>query len=72
MAGIARRYIWGGEEVIAQPDGSLIFQMDVDDFGYATHFALGFGRYAEVLEPKELREKVAQEAGRVVKRYKNR
>lgn len=70
MASIARRYIWDGEEVVVQSDGSIIFQMDVDDFGYATHFALGFGQYAEVLEPEELRKRVAQEAGRVVKRYR--
>ncbi|HAV42719.1 TPA: hypothetical protein DCX15_01700 [bacterium] len=71
MAGIARRYIWAGEKVIVQPDGSLIFQMDVDNFGYPTFFTLGFGRYAEVLEPKELRERVAQEAEWVIRRYKN-
>jgi len=71
MAGIVRRYIWGGELITNAKDGSLIWQMEADSLEYATSFALSLGQHAEVLEPDELRKKVIKEAEKIIRRYKN-
>ena len=71
MAGIVRRYIWGGELITNAEDGSLIWQMEADSLEYAVSFALSLGQHAEVLEPDELRKKVIKEAEKIIDRYKN-
>lgn len=71
MAGIVKRYVWGGEWITTLEDGSLLWQMDATDLEYAGAFTLSLGQYAQVLEPEELREKVLKEAEKIVSRYKN-
>ncbi|MDI6752229.1 MAG: YafY family protein [bacterium] len=71
MANIVRRYIWQGEPVSNSDDGSLIWQMETDNFEYALAFTLSLGCYATVLEPDELKKKVIEEAKKIISLYKN-
>ena len=71
MANIVRRYIWEGEEVALSDDGSIIWQMEAEKIEYAVAFSLSLGKYAQVLEPEELRQKVIDEAEKIISRYKN-
>ncbi len=71
MANIVRRYIWQGEPISNGDDGSLIWQMETDNFEYALAFTLSLGCYATVLEPDELKKKVIEEAKKIISLYKN-
>ncbi|MDD2574563.1 MAG: WYL domain-containing protein [Bacillota bacterium] len=42
-------------------DGSLILTMTVSSLDEVKRWMLGFGRHAEVLKPKKLRQAVAEE-----------
>ncbi len=48
-----------------EPDGSLIFEVDVDGVEEVSWWVLGYGDQAQVLEPPELRELIAEGAARM-------
>ena len=50
-------------------DGTLDFTVSVSGLGEISWWILGYGDQAEVLEPEELRETIAQRARRMVERY---
>lgn len=51
-------------------DGSIEFSARVDGIGEITWWILGYGQYAEVIGPPELRSRVAQAARDVLDRYR--
>lgn len=51
------------------PDGGVLLRMRTAAFHSVVKWVLGFGPHAEVLEPKELREAVAQAAIQTAKLY---
>lgn len=53
----------------AQTDGSLLAEFDLDGTEEIKRWILGFGRHAEVLEPKELREELMEELRSLLSRY---
>jgi proteasome accessory factor B len=48
------------QRVEVQPDGSLIFHVDVSGLGEIVWWILGYGDQAEVLAPQKLRQLIAQ------------
>ena len=52
-----------------QPDGSLLFEADVDGVEEIAWWVLGYGDQAEVLEPAELREIIKGHAARMLDRH---
>ncbi len=46
-------------------DGSLLFEVDVDGVGEIAWWVLGYGAEAEVLEPPQLRERIAKHVARM-------
>ena len=53
-----------------EPDGSLIFEVDVDGIEEIGWWVLGYGDQAQVLDPPELSEWVAQHAERMLEFYR--
>lgn len=54
------------QQFTAQPDGSCLFEADVDGLGEITWWILGYGDQVIVEEPPELRERVRQIAEHMV------
>ena len=52
-----------------EPDGSLIFEVDVDGIEEISWWVLGYGDQAQVIEPPELREIIAERAARMNAHY---
>ncbi len=62
--------IWHpSQEIRDQPDGAVVFSMEVAINYEVLSWILGFGSKAEVLEPPELRDRINQELGRAMARY---
>ncbi len=57
------------QKIENQPDGSIIFSVEAGGFDEISSWVLSWGEYAEVLEPKELRELVATRARQAAKHY---
>jgi len=57
------------QKLTRQKDGSLIAEFDLDTTEEIKQWILGFGRNAEVLEPKELRQAMAEEIESLRQRY---
>jgi len=55
-----------------QPDGSLVAEFDLDGTEEIKRWVLSFGRYAEVVEPEELREEMVYELRGIIQRYGSR
>ena len=53
-----------------EPDGSLLFEVDVDGIEEIGWWVLGYGDQAQVLEPPELSEWIAQHAERMLAFYR--
>jgi predicted DNA-binding transcriptional regulator YafY len=51
------------------PDGSLNFEVSVDGLNEIANWLLGFGTHAEVLEPVELRQLLAQQSRQILHVY---
>lgn len=71
----AARYVRGKQWHPSQtmrdlPDGSLLFQIIVGGLGEVTRWLLQFGSHAEVIEPLELRQAVADEIERMADVYR--
>jgi hypothetical protein len=52
-----------------QLDGSLLMTLEASDVLELKRWILGFGQEAEVLEPKELRQAIRQEAEALLTQY---
>jgi len=50
-------------------DGSLIFEVEVDGLNEISWWVLGYGDQAQVLEPPELRDLIAEHARRMLSYY---
>ena len=57
------------QEVERQPDGSILFKVQVDGIDEIAWWILGYGPYAEVLKPAALRRKVAEMASQTAALY---
>lgn len=57
------------QRITEQADGSLILRLTVAGEGDLMRWVLGYGSHVEVLEPGWLRERVAEEARRMARRY---
>jgi len=67
---IMEETVWHPSQVLErQPDGSMIMTLSVTDTYELVSWILGWGEKVEVLEPKELREKVMETANKMVKIY---
>jgi predicted DNA-binding transcriptional regulator YafY len=66
---IAERLWHPSQKMQYQLDGSLLMSLEVADTLELKRWILGFGQEAEVLEPKELREAIRQEAEGLIERY---
>jgi predicted DNA-binding transcriptional regulator YafY len=66
---IAERLWHPSQKMQYQLDGSLLMSLEVADTVELKRWILGFGQEAEVLEPKELRQAVRQEAEGLVTKY---
>lgn len=59
----------GSQKLTPQPDGFLLAEFDLDGTEEIMRWVLGFGRHAEVVEPEGLRERMAEEIGKMADRY---
>lgn len=57
------------EKISKSQDGSLIYEVKVNGIEEISQWILGFGENAEVLEPKELREKIGSTARKLSRIY---
>lgn len=70
MGGNVEEVLWHPTQQIEhRPDGSIIYEADVDGIREVSWWILGYGDQAEVLEPKELRELVATRLKAAAERY---
>jgi predicted DNA-binding transcriptional regulator YafY len=70
VAGNVDEILWHKtQRTTFEEDGSLLFEVDVDGIDEIAWWALGYGDQAQVLEPPELREKVAGHAERMQRYY---
>lgn len=68
------RYVQEGrwhqsQRLTRQPDGSLLAEFDLSASEEIKHWILGFGKEAEVLEPEELRRRIMDELGGLLRQY---
>jgi proteasome accessory factor B len=59
------------QNIQKQRDGSLIFEVMLDTTEEIKSWVLSFGRHAEVLQPKRLREEILLELHELLRQYKN-
>lgn len=57
------------EKFVAQKDGSVIMELKMAELPLLERWVLGYGHYAEVLEPPELREMVHNEVQKIAAYY---
>ena len=57
------------ERFIDQPDGTVIMELELEEPSVMQSWLLGFGRFAEVLEPLELRELMLRETQQMSEFY---
>ena len=62
---------YGPDCFTEQPDGSLLFGLHFPDKNGIIQWIVSFGSGAELLEPAELREEIAEFAQTIYKRYQN-
>lgn len=62
---------YGPDCFTEQPDGSLLFGLPFPDKNGIIQWIVSFGSGAELLEPAELREEIAEFAQTIYKRYRN-
>jgi predicted DNA-binding transcriptional regulator YafY len=66
VAGNVDEIVWHKtQRTTFEEDGSLLFEVDVDGIDEIAWWVLGYGDQAQVLEPPELREKIAGHAERM-------
>jgi predicted DNA-binding transcriptional regulator YafY len=57
------------QKIESLPDGSIIFETVVNSLGEIASWIVSRGEGVEVLEPEELRNRVIQIAGAVLRNY---
>lgn len=57
------------QKITTQPDGSIIFEAEAGGFDEISSWILSWGEFAEVLEPKELREMVMERTRGTIEKY---
>jgi predicted DNA-binding transcriptional regulator YafY len=73
VAGNVEEVAWHKtQQTTRHKDGSLVFEVDVDGLEEIAWWVLGYGDQAIVLEPPELREKIAAHARGMLKSYDGR
>lgn len=71
VAGNVDEVLWHRtQQTRHEPDGSLIFEVDVDGIGEIGWWVLGYGDQAQVLQPAELRVWIAEHAARMLACYR--
>jgi len=71
VAGNVAEVRWhDSQQVQWKDDGSMEFRARVDGLGEITWWILGYGDHVEVLEPPQLRQRVAQVAASVLQKYR--
>jgi predicted DNA-binding transcriptional regulator YafY len=69
-AGYIKEKIWHhSQDIEPQKDGSIIFSAEVAGTDEVKHWVMSWGRQAEVLEPGNLREEIAQELSDCLGKY---
>ena len=63
---------YGPDSFTEQPDGNLLFEFYFPDQKGIVRWIISFGGGAELLEPAELRQQIADFAETIYKRYQNR
>jgi predicted DNA-binding transcriptional regulator YafY len=72
VAGYIRERIWHpSQQLIDQPDGSVIFKARVAGIEEISHWVLRWGAGAQVLEPVDLRRRIRQHAERMAAYYRS-
>jgi predicted DNA-binding transcriptional regulator YafY len=66
---IKERQWHASQKVEERPDGSVILRLQVSGEGDLLRWVLAYGSQVEVLEPASLRERVVEEARRMLDRY---
>ena len=62
--------IWHpSQKITPQDDGSVILEMDIADIEEVRRWLIGFGAASEVIEPLDLRKKIAEELQLAIKGY---
>jgi len=70
VAGYIKEKIWHeSQQIHPQPDGSIIFDVQVAGTDEIRFWIMTWGSKAEVLEPESLREEIRAEADRMARRY---
>ena len=70
VAGNVAEVLWHRtQKVTWDENGSMIFEVDVDGLSEISWWIIGYGDQVEVLEPKALRQRIAQTAKKIVKIY---
>lgn len=73
VAGNVDEVVWHKtQRTTHEPDGRLIFEVDVDGLDEISWWVLGYGDQAHVLDPPELREMLAQRVRRMYEHYNGR
>lgn len=72
MADFIQNTKWHVNQTIEKlQDGSLLFRLYINDIKDIEQWVLGFGKNAEVIEPKELKENIKLEIEELYKKYYN-
>ncbi|MDO4551135.1 MAG: WYL domain-containing transcriptional regulator [Planctomycetia bacterium] len=66
---VAEKHWHASQKITHEPDGSVILEMDLSELRILKYWVMGFGQYAEVLEPKEFREMVQTELTLTAQQY---
>lgn len=61
---------YGVDNIYAQPDGRLRFELGFTDMEYLLGWLLGYGDAVEVLEPPEIRAELVQRAKKIIEKHK--
>jgi predicted DNA-binding transcriptional regulator YafY len=57
------------QELVDRPDGTLLVKMTLNNLEEVERWVLGFGEHATVVEPAELKERVAKAATAIQRKY---
>jgi predicted DNA-binding transcriptional regulator YafY len=69
-AGYIKEKIWHhSQDIEPQKDGSIIFTAEVAGTDEVKHWVMSWGKNAEVIEPKFLRQEIASELEYCIEKY---
>lgn len=67
---LKQRMLVSDQKIISQPDGSIIFEVEVNSLAEIASWIVSRGKGCKVLEPKELKEQVVKIAKDTLSNYK--